>query len=124
VKTYVGRRDATSPAPDGQLPTGNAKGDEALQKFQQRGFSAQDLAALIGSHSTARQFDQDPSQAGKSLDSTPGTWDVKYYAETIAKKAPFSLPSDLSLANQTQVGPIMKKFSKSQGQWNAAFAPA
>ncbi|KAF2437169.1 heme peroxidase [Tothia fuscella] len=124
VKTYVGRKDAKSPAPEGQLPTGDVTGDEALQKFQQRGFSAQDLAALVGAHSAARQRDQDPSQAGKSLDSSPGSWDVKFYAETIAKKAPFSLPSDLSLANQTQVGPIFKKFAKSQGQWNAAFAPA
>ncbi|KAF2430928.1 heme peroxidase [Tothia fuscella] len=124
VQTFVGRTDASSPAPDGQLPTAEATGDEALQRFKARGFSANDLAALIGSHSTARQFTTDPSKAGASLDSTPSQWDITYYQQTIAKKSPFTLQSDASLANQTEVGPIMKKFSTSKSAWDSSFSPA
>jgi hypothetical protein len=124
VQTFVGRTDAQSPAPDGQLPSATATGDEALQRFQARGFDADELAALIGSHSTARQFTTDPSKAGAPLDSSPSQWDVSYYSETIDKTAPFTLPSDASLANQTEVGPIMKKFAQSKSAWDSSFAPA
>jgi hypothetical protein len=124
VQTFVGRTDATQAAAPGQLPTANDSGDSSLAHFQARGFSASDLAALIGAHSTARQFTTDPSKAGAPLDTTPSEWDVDFYSQTLEKKAPFSLNSDLSLANQTTVGPIFKQFAASKPAWDAAFAPA
>jgi manganese peroxidase len=41
-----------------------------------KGFSDADIAAILGAHSTAKQFEFDPSQAGAPLDDTPGVWDV------------------------------------------------
>jgi manganese peroxidase len=53
-----------------------------LQHFQAQGFSAQDLAALIGSHTAAKQFNTDPSKVGAPEDSTPGIWDILYYVQS------------------------------------------
>jgi hypothetical protein len=99
-------------------------GDEALSHFEGKGFSAGDLAALIGAHTSARQFTTDPSKAGTPEDTTPGVWDVLYYSETIAKTAPFTIQADANLVVQAQVGPVMKQFSTNKPGWDAAFASA
>lgn len=99
-------------------------GDEALQHFQSKGFTATDLGALIGSHSCTKQFNTDPSKAGAPSDDTPGVWDTKYYVETIAKTAPFTFESDTNLVNQADVGPVMKRFAGDKAGWDGAFAPA
>ena len=92
--------------------------------FKKKGFTATDLAALIGAHSTSKQFFVDQSQAGKSQDSTPGIWDVTYYGETLTGTAPFTFESDKNLAAQTEVAPVFKSFVANQTGWNAAFVPA
>lgn len=71
---YIGRVDATAAAPPNQLPAPNVTASEAKAHFLQAGFSSQDLAALIGAHTAARQFTVDPSKSGASEDSTPGIW--------------------------------------------------
>jgi hypothetical protein len=124
VTTYIGRVDTGIPAPDGQLPTANVTGDDALSHFTARGFTAQDLAALIGAHTASRQFVTDPADAGAPQDSTPGIWDIIYYVQTLLQKAPFSFQSDISLSQQTSVGPYMQQFSKDKASWDAAFSPA
>ncbi|KAF2471194.1 heme peroxidase [Lindgomyces ingoldianus] len=124
ISVKVGRKDSSSANPTGILPPGNAKGDDLYRLFQSKGFSATDLAALIGAHSTAKQFNADPSQAGAPLDTTPGKWDVLYYAQTIAGTAPFTLQADKNLANHPVVGVPFKAFAASQGGWAAAFVPA
>ncbi|KAF2398264.1 heme peroxidase, partial [Trichodelitschia bisporula] len=122
--TYVGRKDSGIAAPDGQLPPADAGGDESLQHFEARGFSAQDLAALIGAHTASRQFTTDPSKAGAPQDTTPGVWDVTYFVQTIKKLAPFTFVSDSNLAAQAEVGPVMKQFSGDKFGWDAAFTSA
>lgn len=122
--TYVGRVDATVAAPDGQLPAANVTGDDALQHFQAQGFSAEDLAALIGAHTASRQFVTDPSDAGASQDTTPGIWDIIYYVQTLARSAPFSFQSDINLAAQDSVGPWMQKFSTDKASWDVSFTAA
>jgi len=124
TKTMVGRKDSTTPAPDGQLPAANVDGTDALNHFMAKGFSATDLGALIGAHSTGKEFTTDPTKAGTALDSTPGIWDILYYVQTLAKKAPFTLQSDINLSNQAQVGPVMKQFSTNKPAWDGAFATA
>ena len=124
TRTMIGRKDATSPAPANQLPSPTVAGDDALSHFQAKGFSATDLAALIGAHTAAKQFVTDPSKAGAPEDTTPGVWDVLYYSETIAKTAPFTFVADTNLVNQAQVGPVMKRFAGDKLGWDAAFSPA
>lgn len=78
VPVKVGRKDSSVAAPLGILPGANAKPNDLLRLFASKGFSTTDLVALIGAHSTAKQFVTDPSKAGTPMDSTPGEWDVKY----------------------------------------------
>lgn len=55
IQTFVGRKDSSNPAPDGFLPDVHASGDSLFALFQDKGFSAVDLAALLGAHSTSKQ---------------------------------------------------------------------
>jgi hypothetical protein len=88
-----------------------------------KGFSPVDLAALIGAHTTAKQRTTN-SSAPPELDSTPGTWDNKYFAETMKGRAPFTLPSDRSIAkNPITAGPFAA-FALSKGAWDFAFVNA
>lgn len=122
--TYVGRVDATGPAPPNELPAANVTAAEAKAHFNAAGFSNQDLAALIGAHTASREFNTDVAKAGTPEDTTPGIWDILYYVELILKIAPFSFISDTNLLADSQTGPYMKQFSLNKPAWDAAFAPA
>ncbi|KAF2084803.1 class II peroxidase [Saccharata proteae CBS 121410] len=123
VAAYVGRTDSSTAAPEGELPSPFASADTLISQFAAKGFSATDLAALVGAHSTAKQFVTMPETAGEPLDSTPGTWDTEFYSETIAGTAPNSLDSDVNLARDLRTGPQFASFI-SQGLWAPAFVSA
>lgn len=141
TKTYIGRTDAAGPAPDGQLPQANVGGDDALSHFQAKGFTAQDLGALIGAHTAAKQFNTDPSKVGAPEDSTPGIWDILYFVQSkphpshftehlltislaLLRIAPFTFQSDINLSKQNEVGPWMKRFSVDKISWDRSFSAA
>ncbi|KAE9975859.1 hypothetical protein BLS_002365 [Venturia inaequalis] len=124
TKTYIGRKDATAPAPVGQLPATNVSAAEAKWHFAAAGFSSQDLAALIGSHSASRQFNTDLTKVGAAQDNTPGFWDILYYAQLIKKNAPFTFISDSNLLADSSTGSFMTTFSNNKNAWDTAFAPA
>lgn len=127
VKTFVGRKDSKTPAPDGLLPDVNAPAADLFQLFQAKGFNAVDLAALLGAHSTSNQFNFNTTAAavGKPQDSTPGVWDVKYYSETLKPvKDVVVFPSDTKLAAHPSVGKEFQGFVNNQGKWNGKFADA
>ncbi|KAL1654307.1 hypothetical protein SLS61_003314 [Didymella pomorum] len=127
VKTYIGRKDSSTRAPPGLLPDVNAPADSLFKLFQDKGFDAVDLAALLGAHSTSNQFhfNESSDAVGAPQDSTPGVWDVKYYAETTAPpKGVLVLPSDAKLAAHATVGKEFKGFVGNAGKWNGKFADA
>ncbi|KAH4211844.1 peroxidase [Parastagonospora nodorum] len=127
VKTFVGRKDSTTAAPDGLLPDVNAPAADLFKLFQDKGFNEVDLAALLGAHSTSNQFNFNTTDGakGQPQDSTPGVWDVKYYAETLnAPKGVVVFPSDIKLAAHPTVGKEFKGFVNNQGKWNGKFADA
>ena len=125
VKAFVGRKDSAVPSPDGLLPDVHASGDSLFALFQDKGFNAVDLAALLGAHTTSKQFHVDPAQAGAPQDSTPGIWDVKYYGETFNPPAGvFRFESDINLSKQAQVGKEFQGFVNNQGKWAGKFADA
>ena len=124
MPAYVGRKDSSIAAPAGELPPVNGSGDSLLAMFKAKGFTATDLAALIGAHSTSTQFFVDRSKAGAPQDSTPGIWDVTYYNETLKGTAPFTFESDKNLAAQAEVGPVFRSFVDNQLGWDDAFVPA
>ena len=120
----VGRKDSSTANPIGILPSASADAGTLIKLFASKGFSTVDLVALIGAHSTAKQFVTDASQSGAALDSTPGEWDVKFYSETQSGKAPFTLKADKNLADDVVAGVPFKTFAASQAVWAAAFVPA
>ncbi|CRL26061.1 Haem peroxidase [Penicillium camemberti] len=105
--TLIGRRDRREANPMGLIPSNNATDAIFLiELFQNKTFTARDLAALLGAHTVAQQLYVDPSKAGQTLDSTPGIWDMNFYREMALPEPPsgvFRLPSDeaLSLADGT-----------------------
>lgn len=124
VPTYIGRKDSGVPGPISELPRPDVDGDAALAAFAAKGFSAEDLAALIGAHTASKQFVVDQAQAGAAQDTTPGKWDTLYFKQTIEGKAPLTFKSDSNLVQQEQVGPVMKKFSKNKAGWDQSFVSA
>jgi hypothetical protein len=103
VKALVGRKDSSVAAPLNSMPSSRDPVDKILPAFSAKGLSAEDVVALMGVHSVAVMVNDDPSQAGKPLDSTPSIYDTTFYKETKDGTAPYSLQSDKLLSNDTQV---------------------
>jgi hypothetical protein len=109
----IGRKDSSTPAPDESLLPSNASmsSTDILSLMADKGFSGPDVAALVGAHSTSRQFFADPSKAGQPQDSTPGIWDVAFYGQT-SNPPPgvFVFHSDKALSQDPASGPTFKSF--------------
>jgi manganese peroxidase len=119
ITTYIGRTDSSTAAPEGELPDHTDPVDEIIA-----GFTARDLAALIGAHSTAKQFFVEPDKAGEGFDLTPGTWDVTYYGQVETGLANFVLDSDKAMSQDSDIGPFFALFTVDQVGWTVAFVPA
>ncbi|KAJ8118723.1 hypothetical protein OPT61_g330 [Boeremia exigua] len=129
IKTFIGRKDATKAAPTGLLPDVHDTADNLIALFKAKGFSAEDLAALVGAHAAAKQRFVDPAQAGKPLDTTPGVWDVEFYNDTLnQEKTPnskiFVLPSDKVLSVHPKIEDEWNSFVGDQKHWNEDYAKA
>jgi hypothetical protein len=124
VQALVGRRDGTQPAPEGQIPGSRDPVPKILGAFAAKGFSPEDLVALLGTHSVAVQVSDDPSQAGKSLDTTPSVYDTKFYQETIDGTAPYTLQSDKKLSKSEVTSHTWSNFASSTDEWSSAFVSA
>ncbi|KAH3909255.1 hypothetical protein HBI56_187320 [Parastagonospora nodorum] len=124
VKALVGRTDSSVAAPLNSMPSSKDSVDSILAAFSARGFSSDDVVALLGTHSVAIQVVTDPNNVGQPLDSTPAVCDTKYYVETQSGTAPSSLDSDLRMANDTQTAKTWTDFGNSQDLWAAKFVDA
>ncbi|KAF2128869.1 class II peroxidase [Dothidotthia symphoricarpi CBS 119687] len=124
VPVKVGRKDSDVANAQGILPGGHASGVDMVKLFASKGFTPKDLAALLGAHTTARQRTTDPSRANATLDSTPGTWDNKYYQETRSGQAPFTLPVDKSISTTPATAVPFTAFALSKSAWDVAFVSA
>lgn len=129
IRTFIGRKDATQAAPKGLLPDVRDSADNLIALFERKGFSAHDLAALVGAHATAKQRFVEPTQAEKPLDTTPGVWDVEFYNDTLNQETRpndkiFILPSDKVLSVHPKVNNEWKRFVGNQQHWNEDYAKA
>jgi hypothetical protein len=124
VQALVGRKDNSAAAAMGGVPSSRDSVSNILSAFAAKGFSADDVVALLGTHSVAQQFTDDPSQAGKPLDSTPGIYDTAFYKETKEGTAPYSLQSDRLMSNATETEATWSSFAESADKWAAAFVSA
>jgi manganese peroxidase len=122
VKAFVGREDDDSLPPENLIPSPFSDAQTNIELFEAKTFSPGDLVALVGAHTVSQQRFVDPSQAGKSQDTTDGTWDVNFYGQTASPDTPsgvFKFPSDLSLSNSSESSGIWQVFAKDQGAWEA-----
>lgn len=70
VETLIGRTDATKAGVEGRLPDVDSPAEDLFTLFKNKGYDAVDLAAILGAHSTSKQFGVDKSKAGQAQDST------------------------------------------------------
>jgi hypothetical protein len=130
VRSFVGRKDSSVPAPKGRLPSVTDDGETLVALFADKTISLGELIALIGAHTASRQRFVDPTRFGAPQDSSPGVWDVSWYSETISDDPPpeiFIFDSDLELAAYPGAQDFWSVFadpSNNQGAWNDVSAPA
>ena len=127
VRTYVGRKDATRASLDGLLPDVRAPAADLVALFQDKTIGAHELTALVGAHSTSKQFFVDPTQAGAPQDSTPAVWDVAFYNETLQakpKKKVFRFQSDIALSQYPATADEWQRFVGDQKHWNKDYSVA
>lgn len=124
VRSFVGRIDSSKPAPPDLLPSVNAMADDLIALFENKTIRAHGLAALVGAHTISQQQFVEPSRRLDPQDSTPGVWDVLFYAQTIGTartpKRVFKFPSDVKLSVHPKISDEWKDFAGGggQGHWN------
>ena len=75
--------------------------------FANKTLSGEDLAALVGAHTSSKAFAQEAFgiPSGGAQDDTPGIWDVDFYSNTYTPPANvFRFDSDINLAQASRVG--------------------
>ncbi|KAK1997964.1 peroxidase [Colletotrichum falcatum] len=127
IKTYVGRKDSSTPAPTGLLPSPFQPADQLIQLFRDKTIGPHGLVALIGAHTTSQQRFVNVTRAGDPQDSTPGVWDVLFYQETLSSRSPprvFKFPSDISISQHPETSREFRDFAGILGQqrWNEDYA--
>ncbi|GAP86723.2 putative ligninase H2 precursor [Rosellinia necatrix] len=128
IRAFAGRPDNARAAPTGKLPVPSMDGPELVSLFAAKTFTASDLVALVGAHTSARQRFVDPARAGAPLDPDPQIWDAGFYrdVQTGDNKTFFILHSDKALSTYAQTKLQWAAFAGALGQplWNPAYAQA
>lgn len=78
---YAGRPAAKGPAADGLISGPQDSADDMIARFSDAGFSADELVALLASHSVASASTLDVSIPGAPLDTTPEVFDTRFFNE-------------------------------------------
>ncbi|KAF2188880.1 class II peroxidase, partial [Zopfia rhizophila CBS 207.26] len=118
ISFYVGRTDTNTANAESQIPSPSSNASVLISQFAAKGFSATDLVALVGAHTTAKQL------TGEAMDSTVGQWDVEFYSETVDNSAPSSLDSDRFLSNSSETSSTWQSVGASSSSFADAFVPA
>ncbi|RYP78755.1 hypothetical protein DL771_000422 [Monosporascus sp. 5C6A] len=128
IPLYVGRKDDRRAGPTQKLPSPFQDAQSLIDLFAAKTFTASDLVALLGSHTASRQRFVDRARAGAAQDSSPNTWDNKYYSETLSSdnRTIFVFPSDRNLATYSATSAQWNIFARPGGNaaWKPAFASA
>jgi hypothetical protein len=129
VRFFAGRKDSTQLPPEGLLPGVSQSADALIALFNDKTIPPHQLAALVGAHSTSKQFFVDAKRSGASQDSTPGVWDTRFYNETLSNSTSprvFKFQSDVVLSADPRVNSEWLAFAAPDGQshWNEDYANA
>ncbi|CCF34464.1 peroxidase [Colletotrichum higginsianum] len=128
VRTFVGRKDSSTPATKNLLPDPSDSSAKLFKLFGEKSFTPAGLVALLGAHSTSQQRFVDPSRADSPQDSTPGTWDIAFYQQTLNPNAPpavFKFQSDIHVSLDPETNEVWRMFAagpRGQAVWNQAYA--
>ncbi|KAI9062857.1 class II peroxidase [Trametes sanguinea] len=85
LAAFVGRKDATQPAPDGLVPEPFHTPDQIFDRLadaSQGEFDPILTVWLLTAHTVAAANDVDPTRSGLPFDSTPELWDTQFFVET------------------------------------------
>ena len=143
LDVFIGRADATQPAPDLTVPEPFDTVDSILARFSDAGgFSAAEVVALLASHTVAAADHVDPSIPGTPFDSTPELFDTQFFIETQLRGTLFPgtggnqgevesplhgeirLQSDSELARDSRTACEWQSFVNNQAKLQSAFKAA
>ncbi|KAL1948279.1 hypothetical protein VTO73DRAFT_12354 [Trametes versicolor] len=85
LSAFVGRKDATQPAPDGLVPEPFHTPDQIFDRLADASEGEFDpilTVWLLTAHTVAAANDVDPTKSGLPFDSTPEIWDTQFFVET------------------------------------------
>lgn len=102
----------------GQLPGPASSAADQIDAFVAKGFTADELIALIGAHTIGKNL------SGNALDTTDSKWDNTFYSDVSSGKAPATLTSDQNLADSNQTTDAWTEYADSESQWEVDFAAA
>ncbi|KAK7692872.1 Manganese peroxidase 3 [Cerrena zonata] len=143
LPVFLGRPNATAPAPDLTVPEPFDTVDSILARFADAGnFSPAEVVALLASHTIAAADHVDPTIPGTPFDSTPETFDTQFFVETQLRGTLFPgtggnqgevesplqgelrLQSDSELARDERTACEWQSFVNNQQKIQNAFAAA
>ncbi|TBU33775.1 manganese-dependent peroxidase [Dichomitus squalens] len=147
LNVFIGRPDATQPAPDKTVPEPFDTVDSILARFQDAfstvgGFTPAEVVALLASHTIAAADHVDPSIPGTPFDSTPELFDTQFFIETQIRGTIFPgtggnqgevesplhgelrLQSDSELARDSRTACEWQSFVGNQAKLQSAFKAA
>ncbi|KAM5530971.1 hypothetical protein V8D89_015353 [Ganoderma adspersum] len=143
LDVFLGRADATQPAPDLTVPEPFDTVDSILSRFSDAGgFTPAEVVALLASHTVAAADHVDPSIPGTPFDSTPELFDTQFFIETQLRGTLFPgtggnqgevesplhgelrLQSDSELARDSRTACEWQSFVNNQAKIQSAFKAA
>ncbi|KAH9847429.1 manganese-dependent peroxidase [Lenzites betulinus] len=143
LNVFIGRKDATQPAPDLTVPEPFDNVTKILARFEDAGrFTPAEVVALLASHTIAAADHVDPTIPGTPFDSTPEEFDTQFFIETQLRGTLFPgtagnqgevqsplhgeirLQSDFELARDQRTACEWQSFVNNQAKLQSAFKAA
>ncbi|KAI0350840.1 manganese peroxidase [Trametes cingulata] len=143
LDVFIGRKDATQPAPDLTVPEPFDSVTSILARFADAGrFTPAEVVALLASHTIAAADHVDPNIPGTPFDSTPELFDTQFFIETQLRGTLFPgngsnpgevqsplrgelrLQSDSELARDQRTACEWQSFVNNQAKLQSAFKAA
>lgn len=101
------------------MPSDDLDAETLVAIFKDRGFTSEDLVALVGAHSCGANLSYFP------FDTTPGVMDSPtYYTEVLRGDAPAILPSDKNLALSPVTTNYWQEYARDQNAWDIDYITA
>ncbi|CDO72539.1 Class II peroxidase [Trametes cinnabarina] len=119
LAAFVGRVDATKPAPDGLVPEPFHTPDQIFARLadaSQGEFDEILTVWLLVAHTVAAANDVDPTVPGSPFDSTPEIWDTQFFIETLLNGTTFPGTAN----NQGEVAAPLKGLLRLQSDFAIA----